>query len=186
VQSRSAPLLLAGLALALGGCGNQVKSDAPSPTQQRAAFHGSPPPLAALHAQANSLLGGGTPALRGRLAALRGFPVVLNEWASWCGPCQSEFPVYQRVAVDYGSRVAFLGLDAKDSNGAASSFLRKFPVSYPSYTDPDGSVASALKLYVAYPQTIFFNRAGHQVYDHAGPYESPAALEHDIKRYGLQ
>jgi thiol-disulfide isomerase/thioredoxin len=171
--------------LSLGGCGTKVHSASFSRGQVARALAGSPPPLAALHAQADQLLGGGASAFTARLASLRGHPVVVNQWASWCGPCQSEFPVYQRVAVTYGRTVAFVGIDAKDANGAAAAFLHKFPVTYPSYTDPNGSIAAAIHAYEAYPQTFYFNRQGRMVFDKAGPYASAAALEQDIRRYVL-
>src|SRR5690348_11195926 len=113
---------------AVAGCGGQAKSAAPPPSAIKAAFKGSPAPLAGLHTQANQLLGGGTPAFRARLAALHGHPVIVNLWASWCGPCRYEFPAYQKVAVDFGRRIAFLGVDEKDHNGPAGSFLEQFPV----------------------------------------------------------
>ena len=106
-------------------------------------------------------------------------------WASWCEPCQSEFPTYQRASVAYGRQVAFLGIDAKDQNAAATGFLHKFPVTYPSYTDPNGSIASAINAYQAYPQTFFFNSQGKKVFDKAGPYLSVAELERDIRHYVL-
>jgi thiol-disulfide isomerase/thioredoxin len=150
-----------------------------------AALKGSPPVLTSLHAQANRLLGGGATAFKALLGRLRGYPVVVNKWASWCGPCQSEFPVFQRVAVTFGRRVAFVGLDGKDHDGAAAAFLRRFPVSYPSYVDPQEGIARTIQAATYYPQTIYFDRNGHQVYDHAGPYLSAASLEQDIRRYVL-
>lgn len=150
------------------------------------AFRGSPAPLAALHDQAGRLLSGGTRAFKARLTALRGHPVVINEWASWCEPCQSEFPVFQRVAVSYGRRVAFLGLDSRDVRGAATKFLRGFPVTYPSYVDPHQRIAGALGAVGGIPQTIYIDRAGKQQFDHAGPYETAAALERDIRFYLLR
>jgi cytochrome c biogenesis protein CcmG/thiol:disulfide interchange protein DsbE len=152
------------------------------------AFKGSPVVLASLHSQANRLLGGGVTAFRARMASLRGHPVVVNKWASWCDPCQIEFPAFQRAAVKYGRQVAFIGIDGKDGDGAASAFLRRFPVSYPSYTDPSEAIARAFQAATYYPQTLFFSPANHAsyVFDHAGPYESTATLEKDIRRYLLR
>jgi len=171
------------LAAAVAGCGGQARNAAPSVTVVKEDFQGSPAPLAALHAQANQLLGGGPAAFKARLRELHGYPVVVNMWASWCEPCQSEFPVYQRVAVLDGRRVAFLGIDAKDADSAASSFLRHFPVTYPSYTDPNGRIGAAIDAYSVYPQTFYFSPSGTMVYDKAGPYLSVSALEKDIRFY---
>jgi cytochrome c biogenesis protein CcmG/thiol:disulfide interchange protein DsbE len=119
------------------------------------------------------------------MAALRGYPVVVNKWASWCGPCQSEFPVFQQVAVAFGRRVAFVGLDGNDHDGAARAFLRQFPVSYPSYTDPGSRIADSIKAATYFPQTVFFDRGGRRIFAHAGPYESVSGLERDVRRYAL-
>jgi cytochrome c biogenesis protein CcmG, thiol:disulfide interchange protein DsbE len=149
------------------------------------ALAGSPPVLASLHTQGNQLLPGGTAAFRARLKALRGYPVVINKWASWCGPCQTEFPAYQRASVAFGRQVAFIGIDGRDHNAAAAAFLRRFPVSYPSYTDPHEKIARAIQAATYYPQTVYIDRQGHEVFDHAGPYETAASLEKDIRRYAL-
>jgi cytochrome c biogenesis protein CcmG/thiol:disulfide interchange protein DsbE len=176
---------LASVALVIAGCGSQPRSVAPSYRQLTTAFHGSPPPLTSLHKQANQLLGGGPAAFKARLASLRGYPVVVNKWASWCGPCQTEFPAFQGASVTLGRRVAFVGVDGKDHNQSAAAFLHKFPVTYPSYVDPQESIARSIEAATYYPQTEFFDRQGKPVYDHAGPYESASALERDIRHYLL-
>jgi thiol-disulfide isomerase/thioredoxin len=144
---------------------------------------GSPAPLAAIHAQNDQILGGGLKAFKTRLAALKGHPVVINKWGSWCTPCRGEFPVLQRVAAAKGKTVAFLGVDGHDNRGEALAFLKKFPVSYPSYADPDEKIARAIQAPANYPITVFVNRKGKVVIPHSGPYESVKALEADIKRY---
>jgi thiol-disulfide isomerase/thioredoxin len=166
--------------------GSQPHNAAPSRSIETAAFQGSPPPLASLHAQANRLLAGGPAAFKARLAGLKGYPVVVNKWASWCGPCQTEFPAFQRAAVKYGRTVAFLGVDGKDGSSSAAAFLHRFPVSYPSYVDPHESIARAIEAATYYPQTLYFDSRGKMVFDHAGPYQTAGALERDIKQYAIQ
>jgi cytochrome c biogenesis protein CcmG/thiol:disulfide interchange protein DsbE len=178
--------LAVGAVIVSGAGTTKTRSAAPSTTSIAAAFKGSPAVLASLHGQAGRLLSGGPAAFRARLAALRGYPVVVNKWASWCGPCQSEFPAYQRASVKYGREVAFIGIDGKDNSAAAAAFLRRFPVSYPSYVDPSESIARTIQAAVYYPQTVYIDRQGKQVFDHAGPYETAAALEQDIQRYVLR
>jgi thiol-disulfide isomerase/thioredoxin len=171
---------------ALAGCGaSQPHSAAPSTQVVDSAFKDSPAPLAALHAKANQLLGGGPTAFKALLSSLHGYPVVVNKWASWCVPCQSEFPVFQKVSVLDGRKVAFVGLNGKDQNPSAAAFLRKFPVSYPSYTDPNEDIARTIEAATYYPLTVYFDRNGKIVFVHAGSYTSASELERDIQRYVL-
>ena len=108
----------------LAGCGaSDPKSNAPTKAEIQRAFAGSPPKLAALHNQGGQLLDGGKDAFHARLDDLRGYPVVVNSWGSWCAPCRGEFPVFQRAAVQLGKRVAFIGLDGQDNEGNARKFL---------------------------------------------------------------
>ena len=133
-------VVVAGLGAALlAGCGSSTSGGdygGKHPDYAKA-LAGSPAPLAALHAQADRLLPGGTDAFEQRIAALKGYPVVVNVWASWCGPCRFEFPTLQKLSARYGKRVAFLGVNSQDSDDAAATFLKEAPVPYPSYTDPE-------------------------------------------------
>jgi len=185
IRRSSLAMAMSAAGMLMVGCGSHPRSAALPPDQAAAALKGSPPALAALHSQASQLLAGGTAAFKARLTALRGYPVVVNKWASWCGPCQTEFPAFQRAAVALGRRVAFVGLDGKDHDPAAAAFLRRFPITYPSYVDPGESIARSIEAATYYPQTVYIDRSGRIVYDHAGPYLSAGALEQDIRRYVL-
>ena len=176
--------IAAATAATLAGCGAVAHSAAPSPAQLRADLRGSPPQLAALHRQANQLLGGGAPAMAARLRALRGTPVVVTQWRSDCEPCQLEYPYFQQLSAQLGRSVAFIGNDSEDSASGATGWLRRFPVSFPSYSDPDGTIALALSRFYALdtPVTYLYTRAGVQ-YAHVGLYISEKSLRQEIRRY---
>jgi cytochrome c biogenesis protein CcmG/thiol:disulfide interchange protein DsbE len=179
-------IVVVSMALAIAGCGSAQGGDYGGQHPDYAkALAGSPAPLAALHRQADQLLPGGKDAYEGRIAALHGYPAVVNVWASWCGPCRFEFPHFQRAAADYGKRVAFLGVDTQDSDDAASTFLEEAPVPYPSYTDPGKDIGNAIGASLGLPDTAFYDRNGKLVYLKQGPYDDAAELRADIERYAL-
>ncbi len=153
---------------------------APTASVARTELAGSPGALAAIHRQAGTLLGSAS-ALRPRLASLRGYPVVINAWASWCPPCRSEFPLFAAASARYGKRVAFLGVDTNDAAGAARSFLSAHPVSYPSYQSSSADLSWLVNL-EGMPTTVFIDRSGHVTEIHASYYQTEATLDDDIQR----
>jgi cytochrome c biogenesis protein CcmG/thiol:disulfide interchange protein DsbE len=178
-------LLVVGLVQLAGSSPSPVKRSRLTLAQMQSRLAGSPAPLAALHAQASELLAGGLPAFRARLATLHGRPIVINKWASWCVPCRSEFGAFQGASLALGREVAFIGVDSADtSRAAARSFLRGFPVSYPSYFDASGALGAKVTDSTFTPVTVFYDRSGGQ-YIHQGPYPSQAKLEADVRRYAL-
>jgi len=180
----SACVLLALVVVLASGCGSQEADvSVPTPAQARAELAGSPAPLAGLHRQAAELLDGGLTAYDARLETLKGRPIVVNAWASWCPPCRSEMPVFARTAVRFGRRVAFLGVNAGDSDDKARSFLAGHFVPYPSYVDPHNQIADDIGVRAGLPTTVFYGRDGQVAYVKQGPYRDEAALVADVKRY---
>ena len=180
----SAAVAFAVVVLALPACGSGSGGDYGGKAPDYAkALAGAPRPLAKLYDQADQLLPGGADAFQQRLAELRGHPVVVNKWASWCGPCRQEMPWLQREAARRGKRIAFIGVDSRDSDAAAKEFLNEFPVPYPSYTDPDQDIALLIDATIGTPATAIYDSSGKQVHVQQGEYASQDALAADIQRY---
>jgi cytochrome c biogenesis protein CcmG/thiol:disulfide interchange protein DsbE len=168
---------------AVAGCGASEPKSAATKSQFKTALAGAPEPLKNLYAKGGEILDGGVDAYEGQLRALRGYPVVVNKWASWCGPCRFEFPFFQRLVRRDGKRIAFLAVDSRDSKDDARRFLEKFPVPYPSYSDPDGKIARSFRGDRVSPETAFYDSKGELVYTKPGGYASEKVIAQDIKRY---
>jgi cytochrome c biogenesis protein CcmG/thiol:disulfide interchange protein DsbE len=171
---------------------SQAGDKSPDPVAEEAPFDlaaakrelaGAPAPLAALHAQSSELLQGGIPAFQKRLAELKGHPVVINKWASWCGPCRAEFPAFQQLATERGKEIAFLGLNSGDATGPARAFLAEYPIPFPSYEDPDEEIARDIKAPANYPITLFVDARGKTAFIHQGGYTSKEEIAADVERY---
>jgi thiol-disulfide isomerase/thioredoxin len=179
--------LVAVVVVGLTQAGGRTAGDAPQAPfdlgRARERLAGAPAPLAALYAQSSRLLGGGTAAFERRLGRLRGHPVVVNKWASWCGPCRAEFPHFQQVATARGKQVAFIGVDGSDKRPAARRFLDRQPLPFPSYEDPREAIARRLKVPTIYPATVLIDARGKPAFIHQGQYTSAKQLSADIDRY---
>ncbi len=182
------PIALLASTVVLAGCGT-AEPPAADPGAGTAsgvptrALEGSPPALKRLYAEEDRLLEGGPEAFRARLRELRGQPVVVNKWASWCPPCRAEFPFFRSQAARRGSRVAFIGVNSMDARPDAEEFLRRQPVGYPSYIDPDMEVARVFRGIAAFPTTAYYDRRGKLSYLKQGGYATEAKLAEDVARY---
>jgi len=114
------------------------------------------------------------------LLELRGWPVVLNFWASWCIPCGREAPRLNASAKAHQGEVVFLGLDVKDFSGDARKFLRKHKVNYVSVRDGGSRSYNEYGL-TGLPETYFLDRRGRIVAHKIGEI-SRAQLESGINQ----
>lgn len=113
------------------------------------------------------------------LAAQRGKVVVLNFWASWCGPCRVESPDFdQAYRATRASGVEFVGVNTKDKQTKARAFLAQTKISYPTLYDPVGRITLRFRDFPAngYPYTIVVDRQGRV----AAVYPTPL-LREDIE-----
>jgi cytochrome c biogenesis protein CcmG/thiol:disulfide interchange protein DsbE len=113
---------------------------------------------------------------RSLLDGLRGTPVVVNLWASWCEPCEREMPRLSAAAVEHAG-VQFLGVDTLDSRSGAESFITRHAVPFPSLFDPDGAIRTDLGSF-GLPVTVFFDADGNQVAKVDGELSQSALDEH--------
>lgn len=102
------------------------------------------------------------------LVTLHGKPVVVNIWASWCGPCVQEAPALAAVARQYQGKVQFVGVDITDQLPAARAFIQRYGWPYPSVFDPAGAIKSGLG-YLGQPVTIVYDANGAKVDEANGP-----------------
>jgi cytochrome c biogenesis protein CcmG/thiol:disulfide interchange protein DsbE len=174
-------LVVTALTIAAGcGAGEETPpraSSAPPPASSAA--------LGKLKSEQNRLLDGGPEAFEARLAELRGHPVVVNQWASWCDPCRREFPFFRAQAENLEGRVAFLGVNAQDNREDAAAFLSEIPVPFPHFYDKDASIARLFHGGRAWPTTAFYEASGKLVFTHQGAYATEAKLAEDIERYAI-
>jgi cytochrome c biogenesis protein CcmG/thiol:disulfide interchange protein DsbE len=96
------------------------------------------------------------------LEALRGKPVVLNFFASWCGPCVREMPAIQAMSERYRGKVHFVGVTFNDRREAARDVIERTGVTYPAAFDPQSDVAVDYVVRVM-PTTFFIGSDGHLV-----------------------
>jgi cytochrome c biogenesis protein CcmG/thiol:disulfide interchange protein DsbE len=95
-----------------------------------------------------------------KLSELKGRPVVLNFWASWCIPCRDEAPALQRAWEKYQDRgVLILGVDYVDTDPDAKKFIAEFQQTYPNGADVGTKISQAYKI-SGVPETYFIGKDG--------------------------
>lgn len=96
-----------------------------------------------------------------RLSDYKGRPVIVNFWATWCGPCRAEFPEFQQAAVDNADRLVIIGVNNTTADQAelVPPFLEEFGITFPIVLDEEGEVVKAYRI-LGLPTTVFINSNG--------------------------
>ncbi len=105
------------------------------------------------------------------LTQLQGTPVLVNVWATWCGPCKDEAPALGALAKSYEGKVQFVGVDIEDQAGPARSWVERYGWSYPSVSDPTKSIETGLG-FIGQPITIVYDASGKRILVIAGSFVS--------------
>ncbi len=114
-----------------------------------------------------------------RRPELRGRPVIVNFWASWCGPCVEEFPLLREAVERHGPHgLAVVGIVYDDRSEAARGFMQRNDATWPAAMDPGLRVADAYGI-VGVPETFFIGRDGTIVARQIGQF-SAASLEEKV------
>ncbi|WP_224362232.1 TlpA family protein disulfide reductase [Hyalangium versicolor] len=113
------------------------------------------------------------------LAELRGRPVVINFWASWCGPCKMEHPVLEWGSREFGSQAVFLGIIFEDTEENARGFLQEMGASFPQLVDPRSRISVDYGV-SGVPETYFIDANGVIMGKHVGPID-PQTLANRIR-----
>lgn len=109
------------------------------------------------------------------LEDLKGRPVVINFWSTWCIPCKQEHPLLQRYPPAYPD-VTFLGVIYQDKTPAVKAFLKRDPVPYATLVDAESKVAIAYGV-TGVPETYFIDAEGKITYKRAGPLSEATLVE---------
>ena len=144
------------LVVLAAGCGGSGKGPVDGPS--RPLLPSSPTALPRL----------GPAAFQALLSELHGKPVVVNIWASWCGPCRQEAPELAAVSRAHQGQIQFVGVDIEDQVGRARAFIQQYGWTYPSVFDATGAIRDSLGL-IGQPDTLVFDAAGQRSFVSSGP-----------------
>jgi cytochrome c biogenesis protein CcmG/thiol:disulfide interchange protein DsbE len=177
--------LVIGIVQAGGSTKTTAKGHALTRAQVAEPVAGTPADLAALRRRISEIKDGSPQDFDAQLRALRGHPVVVNAWASWCPPCKFELPFFQHQAVQRAATVAFVGLNVEDNHADARAMAARYPLPYPSIADPDRHIIDRFRAR-ALPVTIFYDAKGTEQMVHQGVFPSEKDLSEAIDRYAMK
>lgn len=104
------------------------------------------------------------------LSDLKGKPVVLNFWATWCGPCKQEMPLFERTWNEFKDKgLVLIGINVMDDKGNAKRFIESFGITYTNLYDSSGEVSSSYGV-IALPATFFIDKEGKIYKKNYGPF----------------
>jgi cytochrome c biogenesis protein CcmG/thiol:disulfide interchange protein DsbE len=104
------------------------------------------------------------------LENFKGKPIVINFWATWCGPCKQEIPFFEKTWKEYKDKgVVFIGIDVMDDKENAVEFIETLGISYTNLYDPSGKTSNAYGV-VALPATFFIDKNGNIAVKHYGSF----------------
>jgi peroxiredoxin len=118
------------------------------------------------------------------LSGLRGSPVMLNFWATWCGYCVEEMPLIEEVYQGWAGKppsVVILAIDVKESLSKVRSFMEDYNLSFPALLDSDGSVAEKYGVR-AIPTSFFIDKDGIVQDVKIGSFQSVAEIEDSLRK----
>jgi len=105
------------------------------------------------------------------LSQMRGKFVVINLWATWCGPCREEMPILQEASERFGDDVQFVGVLTKDSVSSAAGYLPTVGTTYPQVIDPDADLLKSLRV-PGLPVSVILDPTGAKVEQKIGAFET--------------
>jgi thiol-disulfide isomerase/thioredoxin len=191
-QQNAAKTVLAiilGLVLLLTGCQTSAVTQAPIPTTSTTPTATTIPthtptltPTTATGSQVGNLAPDFTLLdLNGQavsLSSLRGKPVLLNFWATWCSPCRQEMPYLQQINAEWASKgLVLLAIDIGESSAQVKTFLENNRLSLPTLLDSDRTVSTRLYNITAIPMTFFIDQSGIIQQKMVGSFPNKQAIE---------
>lgn len=124
-----------------------------------------------------------------KLSDFYGKPIVVNFWATWCGPCRYELPAFNEIYKTYNEQVEFLMVNLTDSYSetieVVEEFINENEYEFPVYFDTEYSASNAYNIY-SIPQTIFIDKDGNIVDSHIGVIDKESLEKYVIKLIGLE